>query len=172
MRRPKVRVLDEKGRPLADAGVSTYVNGKRRFSTRTDEEGRSYSIAIFADATTTWTAQASGYRSVVREDLTMRDAPNELVFHLSPGWGTYLDLVDERGAPIAGARVSLDGSFAGTTDEFGHLLLEAPSRPARISIDHPDYELAWGNIDSESGAPDPAVTTLPSWVVMKARDAR
>ncbi len=57
-----------------------------------------------------------------------------------PGWGTTLVVLDPRGKPVAGARVLVEGEFAGLTNADGEWLLEREERPSSVVVEGPSGE--------------------------------
>jgi RNA polymerase sigma factor (sigma-70 family) len=168
MVRARARVVDWQGRPLAGAGVTCYLAGKRRYAPISDDKGLVRLLPIVSSRRIGLLAVAPGYRPTWRENLPLDaedDEPFELVMH--PGWGTMLELRGPGGEPVAGAEVRLDGNLAGTTDGNGRLLLEGETKPERVAIEHPKLELDYGDVD-EQGKPSTNATGA-WWVVLRAK---
>lgn len=139
------RVLSPSGRPVAGAIVAVQEGDRDFFSVpssaaSTDGDGR-YRLDGVAPGARTVHASQEGYRRTVR-DLEVRPGENTLDLTLEGGAEVRGRVVDEGGAPVPGARVSLregwrswdlprgvsgaDGSFTLTSVADGtyHLLAE------------------------------------------------
>jgi uncharacterized GH25 family protein len=139
------RVVSPSGRPVAEADVRVVQEEARGFfrmpaMTQTDGDGR-YRLEGVAPGARTIQASHEGYRPAVR-DLEVRAGENTLDLSLEGGAEVRGRVVDEGGAPVPGARVSLregwrswdlpngvsgaDGSFtlAGVADGTYHMLAE------------------------------------------------
>jgi uncharacterized GH25 family protein len=105
------RVLSPAGRPVAGADVEVLAaeEGRRFFmmpvSAQTDGDGR-YRLEGVAPGARTVQASHESYRSAVR-DLEVRPGENTLDISLEGGSEVRGRVVDEGGAPVPGARVSL-----------------------------------------------------------------
>lgn len=104
------RVLSPSGKPVAGANVELMeeeARGSFRMpvSAATDGDGR-YRLDGLAPGTRTIQATHEGYRRAVR-DLEVRSGENALDLSLEGGAEVRGRVVDEGGAPVVGARVSL-----------------------------------------------------------------
>jgi hypothetical protein len=67
------------------------------------------------------------------------EAREPLLVEMRPGWGTEAIVVDERGEPLEGARVSFDGMLAGETDAGGRLRAALDRVPSSVRVEYRDW---------------------------------
>ena len=152
------RVENEKGEPAADVVVETVYTGRRRYSARTQSDGK-FTLQVQGE-----TFDNSNLRAVSRDEgmqgfLSLeRPKMNDgvvggLKVVLKPAKSFSISVSDDKGAPVAGARVlaSADYTLAGetTTDASGKATLRIPAdaRPMFVLATKEgvglDYVLFW-----------------------------
>src|SRR6185295_16845231 len=60
---------------------------------------------------------------------------------LVAGWSAEIEVGDEAGARLPGIVLALDGVPLAATDEHGTVVVERKTKPARVSIVTPGWEL-------------------------------
>jgi len=147
----RARAGDE---PLADFRVelSSGLEQGRRSTAATAKQGLVSFRNLPRGKRCEFMLRAAGFRpvwGVVTFDGSTR-AEQPLEVALNPGWGTEVSVLDAQRKPLAGARLSFDGSFAASTDERGHARIALEREPSSVRVEYLDWKLAPGN----SIAPD------------------
>jgi len=110
------RVVDEQGRPVADAALAHSPRSSREVEVRTDTEGR-FEFPLQAASNFDFVVTADGFAPVyVLKELDVGMAPLEIT--LKPGAVLRLRVEDEHGVPVPDAEVILEqwGSHRGKLD--------------------------------------------------------
>jgi RNA polymerase sigma factor (sigma-70 family) len=96
---------------------------------------------------------APGHQPFVGDDTSFgpKHETSSLRIELDRGWGARFRVEDGRMNPIPGARILLDGTFAGTTDASGVLVVRRANAPVRASVVADGYDYDWGSIDATTG---------------------
>ncbi|HLQ38504.1 MAG TPA: carboxypeptidase-like regulatory domain-containing protein, partial [Planctomycetota bacterium] len=119
------RVVFADGRPVAGAAVHTLSDGyfgDGAAATTTAADGR-FTLDGLAPGEATVCAEAAGFAATTQSGEAARDVGSpELVLVLTPGMTASGDVVDERGAPVAGTSVRA-GSKDQQTDARGRFVL-------------------------------------------------
>ncbi len=150
------RVLDDQGRPVADAHVSaepvialdqpTLPGPEAYGSIRTDEQGR-FRFTTLSPRHYEFSVQAAGFRPSQTQGLDLRavegpEAPSSLVFDLERGAVLRGRITNDRGEPVADARV-LVSRVGASTDAQGRYRVDGLDPGPQVArIVHPAYRAA------------------------------
>jgi hypothetical protein len=156
-------VHDEQGRKIAGAHIT--INGWRK--TTSNEDGRFELPVPSGNDSRPLCAHAPGYaQRLVPTNIPAGATEYELAIELQPGARWAGRVVDESGAPVAGATVKASGLFHGTeTDNEGRFVLHsaAPESRHELSARKPGYQR--GTTACEAGREDIEIILRPGHAI-------
>lgn len=151
-----LQIVDARDRPIAGAGVTTFVDGHQHFGSFTDSDGN-VTVGPYLTGRTLQVLVRAADCEPAFVDVTPVVAPATATrVRLLPGWGTmFVVMTPDRGdgVPLADVEVLLDGVAAGRTDRDGLLLVRSASPPRRIELRRAGYRYDYGALDAATGAP-------------------